>query len=97
MSDDNYILGTLSSGESVPLLLADRRRHLYLCGKTGTGKTGLFLNLMHADLLDGAGFCFLDPHGDASLAIAAATPRKRLARISQTTFTRRYLRSYLVF
>ena len=68
MSDDNYILGTLSSGESVPLLLADRRRHLYLCGKTGTGKTGLFLNLMHADLLDGAGFCFLDPHGDASLA-----------------------------
>ena len=81
MSDDNYILGTLSSGESVPLLLADRRRHLYLCGKTGTGKTGLFLNLMHADLLDGAGFCFLDPHGDASLAIAAATPRKRLEHV----------------
>src|SRR5271170_680088 len=81
MSNDNYILGTLSSGESVPLLLADRRRHLYLCGKTGTGKTGLFLNLMHADLLDGAGFCFLDPHGDASLAIAAATPRKRLEHV----------------
>ena len=77
MSDDNYILGTLSSGESVPLLLADRRRHLYLCGMTGTGKTGLLQSLMRADLAAGAGFCFLDPHGDASVAIAAATPRAR--------------------
>ena len=32
---------------------------------------------MRADLAAGAGFCFLDPHGDASLAIAAATPRER--------------------
>jgi hypothetical protein len=77
MSDDNYILGTLSSGESVPLLLADRRRHLYLCGMTGTGKTGLLHSLMRADLAASAGFCFLDPHGDASLAITAATPRER--------------------
>ena len=66
MPDNNYILGTLSSGESVPLLQADRRRHVYVVGMTGTGKTGLLLNLMHADLLAGAGFCFLDPHGDAS-------------------------------
>lgn len=78
MPEDNYILGTLASGELVPLLLADRRRHLYLCGMTGTGKTGLLLSLMRADLLDGAGFCFLDPHGDASLAIAAATPPARI-------------------
>jgi hypothetical protein len=81
MSDDNYILGTLASGELVPLLLPDRRRHLYLCGMTGTGKTGLLLSLMRADLFDGAGFCFLDPHGDASLAIAAATPRDRIEHI----------------
>ena len=81
MPDDNYILGTLFSGEHVPLLLADRRRHLYLCGMTGTGKTGLLLSLMRADLMAGAGFCFLDPHGDASLAIAAATPRDRLAHV----------------
>ena len=51
MSHNNYILGTLSSGESVPLLPADRRRHVYICGMTGTGKTGLLLNLMRADLL----------------------------------------------
>ena len=75
--NNNYILGTLSSGESVPILPADRRRHAYIVGQTGTGKTGLLFNLMRADMEAGAGFCFLDPHGDASLAIAAATPRQR--------------------
>jgi DNA helicase HerA-like ATPase len=75
--DHNYILGTLSSGESVPLLQADRRRHVYVVGQTGAGKTGLLLSLMRADLVGGAGFCFIDPHGDAAQAIAAATPRAR--------------------
>ncbi len=75
----NYetILGTLASGEEVPLLQADRRRHVYLIGMTGTGKTGLLLNMMHADLLSGAGFCFLDPHGDASQHIASLAPKER--------------------
>jgi Type IV secretion-system coupling protein DNA-binding domain/TraM recognition site of TraD and TraG len=77
-TNHHYILGTLSSGESVPLMQADRRRHVYILGQTGTGKTGLFKNLMHADFLAGAGFCFLDPHGDASKDIAAATPCARM-------------------
>jgi hypothetical protein len=77
-TDDSYILGTLSTNESVPLLLSDRRRHVYCVGQTGTGKTGLLTNIMSADLAAGAGFCFLDPHGDASKTIAAATPRERM-------------------
>jgi hypothetical protein len=76
-TNHNYILGTLSTGEGVPLLQADRRRHMYVVGQTGTGKTGLLLNLMRADLLDDAGFCFLDPHGDASKEIAGMTPPER--------------------
>jgi type IV secretion system coupling TraD/TrwB family protein len=75
------ILGTLSTGESVPLLQADRRRHVYVIGMTGTGKTGLLLNLMHADLLAGAGFCFLDPHGDASQHVASLAPPERRADV----------------
>jgi type IV secretory pathway TraG/TraD family ATPase VirD4 len=71
------ILGTLSTGEGVPLLQADRRRHLYVVGMTGTGKTGLLLSMMHADLIAGAGFCFLDPHGDASKHIASTVPPER--------------------
>jgi hypothetical protein len=77
-TDKFTILGTLSSGESVPLLQEDRRRHVYIIGQTGTGKTGLLGNLMQSDLVGGAGFCFLDPHGDASQAIAAATPAARM-------------------
>ncbi len=92
---NNYILGTLASGEHVPILPADRRRHVYIVGQTGTGKTGLLFNLMRADLEAGAGFCFLDPHGDASLAIAAATPRHRTNHViyldpSDPTYTFAY-------
>ncbi|MFZ1964347.1 MAG: type IV secretion system DNA-binding domain-containing protein [Roseiarcus sp.] len=77
LTNHETILGTLSTGESVPLLQADRRRHVYVVGMTGTGKTGLLLNLMHADLQAGAGFCFLDPHGDASQHIASLAPKER--------------------
>ena len=58
------------------MLQVDRRRHMAVLGQTGTGKTGMLLNLMHADLMDGAGFCFLDPHGDAAKEITALAPPK---------------------
>jgi hypothetical protein len=77
LTTHDIVLGALSTGERVPLTQADRRRHMYVIGMTGTGKTGLLLNLMHADLVAGAGFCFLDPHGDASRHIASLAPAER--------------------
>ena len=65
LTNHETILGTLSTGESVPLLQADRRRHVYVVGMTGTGKTGLLLNLMHADL-----------HGRRGLLLSRS-PRRR--------------------
>ena len=76
-TNHELILGTLVSGEEMPLLQPDRRRHVYLIGMTGTGKTGLLLNMMQADLIAGAGFCFLDPHGDACQHIAGLAPKER--------------------
>jgi type IV secretory pathway TraG/TraD family ATPase VirD4 len=55
------------------------RRHLYIIGKTGTGKSTLLYNLMRADLETGRGFALLDPHGDLALAIADTTPAWRIA------------------
>jgi hypothetical protein len=81
LTNYEYILGTLSSGESVPLPQADRRRHIYITGQTGTGKTGLLVNLMRADLMAGGGFCFLDPHGDAAQDIAGHVPAERLNNV----------------
>ena len=42
----------------------DRRRHMYIIGKTGMGKSELLKNLAIQDIKDGRGLCFMDPHGD---------------------------------
>lgn len=57
---------------------ADRASHIYIIGKTGTGKSTLLSSMAQQDLKAGNGFCFIDPHGDvvSSLAaIADASPR----------------------
>lgn len=43
---------------------ADRRAHLYLIGKTGTGKSTLIANLAYQDIVRGQGLALIDPHGD---------------------------------
>ncbi len=42
----------------------DRRRHTYIVGRTGTGKTNLIRNLALQDIQAGHGICVVDPHGD---------------------------------
>ncbi|KAB2938284.1 MAG: type IV secretion system DNA-binding domain-containing protein [Hyphomicrobium sp.] len=74
---DHIELGTHPDGSWARLGRNDRRRHIYLIGKTGTGKSTLLLNLMLADLERGHGFALIDPHGDLALAVAAATPAWR--------------------
>ncbi len=70
-------LGTFSSGAPALLAREDRRRHLYLIGKTGTGKSTLLLNLMLEDLYGGEGLALLDPHGDLAEQLADAVPPHR--------------------
>lgn len=55
----------------------DRRRHLYIVGKTGMGKTTLLLNQIHADIGAGHGVCLIDPHGDLATAAIRMMPTKR--------------------
>ncbi len=55
----------------------DRRRHLYVVGKTGMGKTTLLLNQIHADLVAGHGVCLVDPHGDLATSIIRMMPTQR--------------------
>ncbi|MBI2477062.1 type IV secretion system DNA-binding domain-containing protein, partial [Candidatus Uhrbacteria bacterium] len=42
----------------------DRRRHMYIIGKTGMGKTTLIENMVLQDIYNGHGVCYIDPHGD---------------------------------
>jgi hypothetical protein len=79
---DHVQLGTATVGLALaaPITLSrsDLRRHLYVIGKTGTGKSTLLFNLMLGDLVGGRGFALLDPHGDLATAIADATPAWRI-------------------
>ena len=56
----------------------DRRRHLYIVGQTGTGKSYLLRNLIKQDIDGGAGVGVIDPHGDLVEAILGLVPRHRL-------------------
>ncbi|MCA9341759.1 ATP-binding protein, partial [Candidatus Saccharibacteria bacterium] len=44
----------------------DRRRHMYIIGQTGTGKSWMLKSLVMQDVLSGRGLAFIDPHGDAA-------------------------------
>ena len=51
------------TGEKVVIDQKDRRQSVYICGNNGTGKSGLLLNMMLADIKAGVGHCVIDPHG----------------------------------
>ena len=56
----------------------DRRRHMYVIGQTGMGKSVFLENLAFQDMCDGKGFAFIDPHGDAVEAILQRVPEERI-------------------
>jgi len=58
--------------------LDDRRRHIYILGKTGMGKTSLLVNMAVQDILAGRGIGFIDPHGEAAEEILHYIPSHRI-------------------
>lgn len=56
----------------------DRRRHMYVIGQTGMGKSVFLENLAFQDMCDGRGFAFIDPHGDAVEALLKRVPEERI-------------------
>lgn len=66
-------------GTKTPVFLTDndRRRHLYILGQTGTGKSNLLENLIMQDIRAGKGLAFIDPHGDTAEVILSKIPKER--------------------
>jgi len=56
----------------------DRRRHVYIIGKTGMGKTELLKNMAVQDIKKGYGLGFIDPHGEASEELIKFIPEERV-------------------
>lgn len=57
---------------------ADRRRHMYILGKTGTGKSTLLLNMIMGDIYAGNGVGVIDPHGDLIDHVLELIPSERI-------------------
>jgi energy-coupling factor transporter ATP-binding protein EcfA2 len=62
----------------VCLLDEDRRKHIYIVGKTGTGKTTLLQTMILHDIHEGHGVCVVDPHGDLFHQLLGKIPKKRM-------------------
>ncbi len=74
-------IGTATRGLSlaapITLALDDRRRHLHLLGKTGSGKSTMLRTLIFDDLRSGRNFALLDPLGGLAASVIDAVPRQR--------------------
>ena len=82
---DDIILGVdeLSRlGRPALLSVPDRRHHLHVIGKSGTGKTTLLRNLILQDIYAGRGVGVVDLHGDLSLELLDYTPTNRIEDVA---------------
>lgn len=78
---DGVLLGVNEfRGEKKEIRLSenDRRRHTYVIGSTGMGKSVLLTNIAYQDMLAGRGFAFIDPHGDAAELLLSKVPEDRI-------------------
>jgi len=56
----------------------DRRRHMYVIGKTGMGKSNMLENMAIQDIKNGEGVCVVDPHGEFAEKMLQAIPAERI-------------------
>ena len=83
MSEFTFIgtaTGTFGSGER-KLSELERTRHLYVLGKTGSGKSTFLSNLIIQDLVQGRGVAVIDPHGELADDLLQHIPRGRTREV----------------
>jgi hypothetical protein len=76
----NFFAKTNFRNREVPFGIKtdDRRRHMYIIGKTGMGKTTMMENMVIQDIRNGNGVCYIDPHGDTIRKILDYIPNERV-------------------
>lgn len=81
LADSGMYLGYSNfRGQNVKIFMEDedRRRHMYILGTTGTGKSEFMKFMAVQDIRAGKGVAFIDPHGSAVMDIAMQIPLERL-------------------
>jgi hypothetical protein len=73
-----YLGKSVFRGIEQPIYMgdADRMRHTYIIGATGTGKSQLLVKMMQQDLKAGRGFCFIDPHDTFEYVMQLIPPER---------------------
>ncbi len=74
----NYVAALEEKKFIFGITRADRRRHLYIIGKSGVGKTKLLELMIRQDIAYGHGLCLIDPHGDVVDATLDFVPEERI-------------------
>src|SRR3984893_14012124 len=78
MESEIIHIATTADGGGVEFSREERERHVYIVGKSGTGKSTFLFNLAMGDISRGEGVAVIDPHGDLALDILDAIPRSRI-------------------
>ncbi len=79
-SPDTIWLGNnIYRGNIKPICIKrdDRRRHMYVVGQTGSGKSWNLLRMIIQDIYNGDGVCVMDPHGDLAEMVLDRIPHER--------------------
>jgi hypothetical protein len=77
MEPDSPIIATTATAHGVAFSRGERERHVYILGKSGSGKTTTLFNLAMHDIMAGEGVAVIDPHGDLAEAVADCIPPDR--------------------
>jgi hypothetical protein len=74
-----YFANTNARGKKVKfgIKAEDRTRHVYVIGKTGTGKSTMLENMAIQDIHNGNGLCYMDPHGQTADKLLEYIPEER--------------------
>jgi hypothetical protein len=78
MESDPIPIARTAAAAGVVLSREERERHLYIVGKSGSGKSTFLFNLAMGDIVAGEGVAVIDPHGDLALDILDVIPRSRI-------------------
>lgn len=79
--DDGIVLGRNIYRDKETIIKMkedDRSRHMYVIGKSGTGKSYFQVNMAIQDIKNGEGLCVIDPHGDLIEDILKYIPKERV-------------------
>lgn len=72
----NNLFGGVTT--KIGLTEEERRRHMYILGATGTGKSTLLLSMINQDIKNHKGLCVIDPHGDLIEKVLPNIPENRI-------------------